>query len=311
MGVTSTYNVQVRHPLRCRVLSASPLAIVPPKKKPRCAGDPYHDSVVLSPTSTSSSSSSSTSSSSAVIATPTPLAEDAKSVVKNRLQRKLEITGRLEQICEELLQLSPEKASAYSAEYLRFMHLKAACDAEGVPSILAPSRAVDSIWHKHLLDTKSYKMLENILLPNGGFIHHNPFVDEQDGYTERLEYTLLLYEDRFFAEPPNYTWGGKAEIQDKGNNLIENYSKPSMHSNGVPYMTIFVKTVSATLIIMKCYSSDKIIDIKERIMRTTGYPIDSQRLIFAGKQLEDDRTLNDHNIQTESTLHIVERLRGC
>jgi ubiquitin-large subunit ribosomal protein L40e len=300
---------------------------MPAAKRPRFVGDRDSGDVILSPTSSSSSSSSSTSSSSATAtaatATPTPFLDDVKSVVRDRLQTRLEITERLKQICRELLQLSPENSTVYSAEYLRFMHLKAAHDVDGEPSILAPSPAVDELWHKHLLDTVSYKMLENLLLPNGGFIHHNPFEDEQDGYTERLQYTLLQYQDCFLTSPPYKIWGDgkpprdvtteavKADIQDKRNDLIAALSKPRTKSECVPFMEIFVETPTAAIIAIKCYSSDSVDDIKGRVHETAGIPPDQQRLIIAGKQLEDGRTLSDNDLRAGDILHLVLKQRGC
>ncbi len=75
-------------------------------------------------------------------------------------------------------------------------------------------------------------------------------------------------------------------------------------------MQVFVKTLTGKSITLDVEQGDSIDSIKKKIAEKEAIPADQQRLIFGGKQLDNEKTIADYNIQSDATIHLVLSLRG-
>ncbi len=140
----------------------------------------------------------------------------------------------------------------------------------------------------------------------------------ESGYT--ISQIKDMIQDKFGYEPSSYKLHHNSKILDDCMK-VEDYSieNDSTISIIVPLIgggsegtskQIFIKTLQGKTMTLEVSDADTIQSVKNKIFEKEGIPVDQQRLVFNGKQLEDNMTIADYNIQADSNIHLVLRLRG-
>lgn len=192
-------------------------------------------------------------------------------------------------------------------EYYKFLYLMSLKKDSYV--IMSPSPLIDEVWHLHMLYPSDYKDHSLVLTSNQFIIQHNPdgeFDPDHVRFAKRQN-LVNLYRTTFKQEPPISVWR-----QDQYKNKTTPQSSSSTSSTNNNELTLYIKGICNSKIWeITCSSNESILDIKKKVGHITNYPVEQIRLIFYGKQLVDDKTVNDYNIQTLSTIHLTLSLKGC
>ncbi|KAH7346274.1 hypothetical protein BKA65DRAFT_551195 [Rhexocercosporidium sp. MPI-PUGE-AT-0058] len=224
-------------------------------------------------------------------------------------------TAPLKAVTKSLSDTSYLPRNVILEEFRRFVAIKLfTVDTEATKT--SPTPLMDQVWHAAILDTHFYATLQANIGLN---IHHNPSGadsndandDEREKKTtareRRLAVMIGIYKAYFSSNPL------RSPCNENDAPRVRRYPRigTPIHLPDTTGMQIFVKGIKGETFTLRVRSTSLVEDIKATIEENIGIPREDQRLIWAGKQLQDGRTLAFYKIQREDTLHLVLRMTGC
>ena len=158
----------------------------------------------------------------------------------------------------------------------------------------------------------------------GVVFQHDPKTAGRADRDARHAHSRRRYEEVWGREPPASVWderGSSGGAPDRG----ASGDKRSAASSSAPaepqakrrgrgekqFYRVYAKTLTGKVIALDICAYWTIRNVKEAIRDKEGMPPDFQRLIFCGRQLEDEQTCEDCEVRVGSTFHLVSKLRGC
>ena len=211
----------------------------------------------------------------------------------------------------KLFDLSPlEKAARTNCrgvdDYKKFLAIRAALP--GIDTDLSPTDDMDAVWHAHILDTVSYQRCCGALLGTGNLVHHNPYTGDDLAMRQARRELLKKVWGDVFEDAPALGWGVDPSACETYERRLTGRKRRRRSSHEYQ---IFVKLLTGRTTTLEVDHQTEVEDLKLMLYDRNEAPLPQMRLIFAGTQLEDGKTMRDYKIYKESTVHMVLRMAGC